>query len=279
MRRSSWLPTCRRRFPHSSCSPARAGENNNGDPKNSVLRPNLSAWIWKFKTLHGAQILFKSFFLWHFVVIEGPGIRIALVGHRMKNLFDGGYYMIRALMLVAMLFCVGATLGAATIDCTTAAPPLSLSASFTNTGSAAGTETETIVLTNTATCFAQDPTQVLTGLGFDYSGPTLTPFSATASELVDVSTGKQVLLSTNADVGGGWQYLTGISFQGDNAGISSTGLGVFGPGGNFTPTATNNCGNTMLDGLACGILPTGDGTTGLAADAAGGITGHGPLAY
>jgi hypothetical protein len=197
----------------------------------------------------------------------------------MKNLFDGGYYMIRALMLVAMLFCLGATLGAATIDCTTAAPPLNFSASFTNTGIAAGAETETIVLTNTATCFAQDPTQVLTGLGFNYSGPTLTPVSATASELVDVSTGTQTNPSANANVGGGWQYLTGISFQGDNAGISSTGLNIFGPGGNFTPTATNNCGNTMLDGLACGILPTGDGTTGLAADAAGGITGHGPLAY
>jgi len=177
---------------------------------------------------------------------------------------------------------LGGTANAVTVDCTTAAPPLSATASFANSGSGAGAQTETIVLTNNATCFAAVPTQVLTALAFNYLGPALAPTSATGSTY-NVSTGVQTLITANDDVGGNWQYLTGINFHGDNSGISSTGLGIFGPDGNFS--SAHPCGDgtgqtkPAIDGLNCGILPTGDGTTGLSPNANTGITGQGPLIW
>ena len=128
------------------------------------------------------------------------------------------------------------------------------SADFAFSGS-----TLTVTLTNTSTSDVTVPTDVLTGVFFNTTH-TLTPDSA--------SLGSSTLFygSTN-HVGEGWQYLSGVSAQGENSGISATGLGVFGPSGNFySPGVT-------LDGLDYGILSAGDNSaTGNA-----GVTGHGPL--
>jgi hypothetical protein len=69
------------------------------------------------------------------------------------------------------------------------------------------------------------------------------------------------------NVGEGFQYKTGVSAQGMNSGISATGLGIFGPSGNFfSPGVT-------LNGLDYGILSAGDNS----ATGNTGVTGHGPL--
>src|SRR5262249_23029764 len=88
------------------------------------------------------------------------------------------------------------------IDCTTASPPLSPSL-----GVFIGSGTVTLTLTAGGTCAAMDPQQVLTGVGFNYSGPLLTPGTATVGSgtgsvvagLYDVSSG---VLSSSSRVGG-----------------------------------------------------------------------------
>jgi len=101
---------------------------------------------------------------------------------------------------------------------------------------------------------------VLTGLFFNTTNP-LTPVSASLN-------GSSVLYGSLVNnVGEGWQYKSGVSAQGKNSGISATGLGIFGPTGNFFAPGQ------ILNGLNYGILSAGDNTgTGNA-----GVTGHGPL--
>src|SRR5262249_15987265 len=54
-----------------------------------------------------------------------------------------------------------------------------------------------------------------------------------------------------------WQYKSGISLQGFNSGISSSGLSnIFGPSGNFA------AGGDMLDGAAYGIVGSLGNTNG-----------------
>jgi PEP-CTERM motif-containing protein len=84
-----------------------------------------------------------------------------------------------------------------------------------------------LTLTNTAPGDVWDPAHVLTGLFFDIAGdPTLTALSATTCSTC-------VTNHTNpdpTDVGGEWafRHATDLAF-GANYGISSTGLGLFGP--------------------------------------------------
>lgn len=97
----------------------------------------------------------------------------------------------------------------------------SASADFSISGS-----TLTITLENTGIA-ARNPIDVLTGLGFNVpAGVTLTPNNATYSGSIDYGT-----LVNN--VGEGWEYRSGISFYNANAGISTAGLNIFGPDGNF----------------------------------------------
>src|SRR5262245_49738162 len=107
------------------------------------------------------------------------------------------------LLGVLSLFWLAGTASAVVSNCTTSSPPLSASFSASNTGSGAGTQTETIVLTNTATCLAVDPQQVLTAVGFNYTGPTLTPASGTASTLQNTTNpASPTQVGANVDVGG-----------------------------------------------------------------------------
>jgi hypothetical protein len=59
-------------------------------------------------------------------------------------------------------------------------------------------------------------------------------------------------------VGGEWTYESGISYQGALQGISSSGLGIFGPGDRFP--GANLAGPLDPDGLQYGLLSAGDNT-------------------
>jgi PEP-CTERM motif len=132
---------------------------------------------------------------------------------------------------------------------------LSASASFDLTGSSL-----LVTLTNTSSSDVLAPANVLTGVFFN-TIHTLTPVSASLN-------GSSVFYgSIVTDVGEGYQYKSGVSAQGKNSGISGTGLGIFGPDGNFfSPGVT-------LNGLNYGILSAGDNS----ATGNTGVKGHGPL--
>ena len=134
---------------------------------------------------------------------------------------------------------------------------LSASADFELSGNSL-----TVTLTNTSLADVLVPTDVLTGVFFN-TVHSLTPVSASLN-------GSSVYYGhVINNVGEGWQYeaySSGVA-QGKDSGISATGLGIFGPNGNFdTPSV-------KLGGLDYGILSAGDnpltGNTG--------VTGHGPL--
>ena len=147
----------------------------------------------------------------------------------------------RKLLAASLLVAITATSGwAFTLTATGASGTngavndLAASATFTQSG-----DQLTVTLANTSTYDVLVPTQVLTALLFTYSGPTLTPVSATAGT---------VLFGANGNVGGEWQYLA-------TTGISSSGLGLFGQP-NFN--GPNLQGPTALDGLQYGITSAGD---------------------
>ena len=132
---------------------------------------------------------------------------------------------------------------------------LAATAEFSLTGN-----TLTVTLTNTSLADVLVPTDVLTGVFFNTTS-TLTPNSAALNGST-VNYG-----SVNNNVGEGWAFNSGISAHGENSGISATGLGLFGPNGNFfAPGVKSN-------GLDYGILSAGDNT----ATGNQGVTSHGPL--
>lgn len=140
---------------------------------------------------------------------------------------------------------------------------------FTNGGLGASAEfvrsgSDLIVtLTNTGTADAIVPTDILTAVYFEVDGnPALTRTSAVVpitSDVFEIGTGT---LETPGDrvVGGEWAFLI-------TSGISSTGLGIFGPGDRFP--GANLQGPDSPGGVEFGIIPAADNLlTGN-----GGITG------
>lgn len=125
-----------------------------------------------------------------------------------------------------------------------------------------------VVLTNSATADVLVPVDVLTGILWSMGSATLTRTSAL------LTTGSVVIYNSQPDggvVGGEWAYKGGISVRSANFIISSSGLGVVGPGDRFpgpdlTPPASP-------DGLQYGLTSAGDN----AATGNGGITGTGGL--
>src|ERR1700722_15229067 len=121
----------------------------------------------------------------------------------------------------------------------------SASATFNVTGSDLQ-----ITLQNTGAA-ASAPSDVLTIVYFNLNGtPTLTPNSAV------LGAGSSLYNPTSphdsGSIGGNWQYLNTSGPNGATAGISTTGIGQFGPTGNFgTPTAP-------VDGAGYGIVNGGD---------------------
>jgi hypothetical protein len=113
-----------------------------------------------------------------------------------------------------------------------------------------------VTLTNTSANDVLIPADVLTGLFFNAATAlTLTPISAV------VAPGSSVLFGTTDPgdvVGGEWAYkLLNIAVEPQRQyGISSSGLGIFGPGDRFP--GTNLQGPTNPGGLEYGITSAGD---------------------
>lgn len=164
----------------------------------------------------------------------------------MKNLKHAiGGMMGAAAILIAQSG--GATMATFNLDAQHSA-----TADFSISGS-----TLTIVLDNTGAA-AQVPIDVLTSVGFNVpAGVALSPVSASYS-------GSLAYGSLVNNVGEGWQYMSGISLYGANAGISASGLDIFGPDGNFYSPAVK------VDGLGYGIANGFNNPNK-------GITKHGPL--
>jgi hypothetical protein len=112
-----------------------------------------------------------------------------------------------------------------------------------------------VTLTNTGTAEAMVPSDILTSVYFDISGsPSLSRVSATVplgNEVYEIGSGN---LETPGDrvVGGEWAYLL-------PPGISSTRLGIFGPGDLFP--GPNLQGPASPDGVQLGITSAGDNLT------------------
>ena len=123
-----------------------------------------------------------------------------------------------------------------------------------------------VTLTNTSPEDVLNPTDILTAVFFTLAGdPTLTPVSAI------LGTGSTVLFSTpclvggtpspclGPGVGGEWAYKNNLAGAplGADEGISSSGLGLFGPKDLFPP-AVNLQGTLSPGGLQYGITSAGD---------------------
>jgi hypothetical protein len=112
-----------------------------------------------------------------------------------------------------------------------------------------------VVLSNTSTGDVLVPSDALTAVFFNIAGnPLLTRNSA-------ISGGPTYLGSTNVTgagtvVGGEWAYLNGLSQYAANSGISSSGLGVFGPGDRFP--GANLSGPESPNGVEYALASAGD---------------------
>ncbi|MGQ0793006.1 MAG: XDD4 family exosortase-dependent surface protein [Deltaproteobacteria bacterium] len=128
---------------------------------------------------------------------------------------------------------------------------LSATATFDNVGG-----NLVITLTNTGTYDTNNPADILTAVFFTLSGdPTLTPIS------VMVAAGSTAFFEpapSGGNVGGEWAYANGIGGPGGaDEGVSSVGLGLFGPMDLFPP-GTNLQGPASPNGLQYGITSAGD---------------------
>ena len=112
-----------------------------------------------------------------------------------------------------------------------------------------------VVLSNTSTGDVLVPSDALTAIFFNIAGnPLLTRNSATSG-------GPTYLGSTNVSgagtvVGGEWAYRNGLSQYAANSGISSSGLGVFGPGDRFP--GANLSGPDSPNGVEYALASAGD---------------------
>lgn len=127
---------------------------------------------------------------------------------------------------------------------------LSASATFEASGTSL-----IVTLANTSPADVLDPAQVLTAVFFTLAGdPTLTPLSALLSDGSAVVFGQ----TGGGNVSGEWAYRDGLhgAPAGAHAGISTAGLGLFGPSDRFGPT--NLSGPLGVGGLNYGITSAGD---------------------
>jgi len=113
----------------------------------------------------------------------------------------------------------------------------------------------TVTLTNTSGADAFAPGDILTGVFFNVAQiPALTRTSA-------ISGGNTYLDGALVNgpgtvVGGEWAYLNGLSQYSANSGISSSGLGIFGPGNRFP--GPDLAPPVSPDGVQYGITSAGD---------------------
>ncbi|MGH7244208.1 MAG: XDD4 family exosortase-dependent surface protein [Phycisphaerales bacterium] len=149
--------------------------------------------------------------------------------------------------------------------------------SFTSGGLGASVEfstlgTDLIVrLTNTGTADVLVPTDVLTAVYFKVSGAALS-LTRTSAKLAAGSSVVGTLPSPATDpgadgVGGEWAYTPIVGPHSTGYGISSTGVGLFGPGDTFP--GANLQGPASPDGVQYGIVSASDNP----ATGNGGISG------
>jgi hypothetical protein len=121
-----------------------------------------------------------------------------------------------------------------------------------------------VTLTNTSSADVMAPGDVLTAVFFTLNDTTLTRDSGVLGSFVVYDPDGQ---PAGGVIGGEWAYKSGISQYGANQIISSSGLGIVGPGDLFP--GDNLAGPASPDGVQYGLLSAGDDTgTGN-----GGITG------
>lgn len=159
----------------------------------------------------------------------------------------------RCIAAAALLACTGSALALPVTFTSTGANGRAAEATFDVSGSSLF-----VTLTNTSAIDAGVPTDILTGVFFSVSGGALT-LTRTSAEL---NAGSIVTNGGGTDpfplgVGGEWAYKSGFAaVNGATYGISSTGLGIFGPGDRFPgadlepPTSPN--------GVEYGITTAGD---------------------
>jgi len=112
-----------------------------------------------------------------------------------------------------------------------------------------------VVLANTSTGDVLVPTDVLTAVFFNIAGnPLLTRNSAISGGPTYL--GPAHVSGAGTVVGGEWAYLNGLNQYSANSGISSSGLGIFGPGNRFP--GANLAGPGSPDGLQYGLASAGD---------------------
>lgn len=117
-----------------------------------------------------------------------------------------------------------------------------------------------VTLANTSSNDVAQPIDVLTAVYFTIaSDPAFTRISAalnagSTTTLTPAGAGSGT--DAGGVVGGEWAYKNGLSAFGNNEGISSSGLGLFGPGDRFP--GTNREGPDSPDGLQYGITSAGD---------------------
>lgn len=155
--------------------------------------------------------------------------------------------------LAALALAVGAASSAsAALMFTGASGNLEATVSFDVSGS-----NLVVTLTNSSANDVLIPADVLTGVYFDITGS-----AVSLSRISAVVPGGSAVLFGAADpgnvVGGEWAYLGGLSGApgGAKHGISSSGLGLFGPGDLFP--GSNLAGPASPGGLEYGITSAGD---------------------
>jgi hypothetical protein len=117
-----------------------------------------------------------------------------------------------------------------------------------------------VTLTNTSSADVLVPTDVLTGVFFNVSGnPALSRTSGVIAAGSGAFVGAVPTLPAGGIIGGEWAYLNGLSQYGANSGISSSGLGLFGPGDVFP--GSNLEGPADPDGVQYGLSSAGDDLT------------------
>lgn len=114
-----------------------------------------------------------------------------------------------------------------------------------------------VTLTNTATADALVPVDILTAVFFDVTGGSLS-LTRTSAIVPAGSFVHNGMTDPGNVVGGEWAYLSGLAGapEGTSYGISSVGLGLFGPGDRFPGTDLEP--PTSPDGLQYGITSAGD---------------------
>jgi hypothetical protein len=171
----------------------------------------------------------------------------------------------------ASLACVAMLVTVATSLSATAAPVVFSGSSGSRAAlvnfSVSGSQLE-VTLSNISASDVLVPTDVLTGVFFNVLGdPSLMRVSAITGGPTYMGTTS--VSGAGAPVGGEWSYLNGLAQYGANSGISSSGLGIFGPG-NVFPPGIDLAGSPSPGGVEYGLASLGDNQ----ATGNGGILGN-----